>query len=1063
MWEVYAYWNVEQLEAIFNGVAAISRNNAYSTLLFAMAMLGFLVVMGVAVARLRAEEPIVWIFFLTFFYGVLFVPKDSVVIIDRTAATTAPRVVANVPLGLAFFAHTTSKVGDWLTRAFETVFALPNEVRFTGNGMLFGSRIIRGAMASHLLDVQFNQDLAEYVRSCVAPDLLTGYKSLEDLMKTENIWGYMGDTNPARAVWINGSTMTCPQGYNNLNSRLPTALQAAHLNVARLINPNLAMTASPAALNAALSAQIPAAANVLMRVSSANSMDFVRQAIMVNFWRDAPGSMAAAVENTSAAQLAIAQSQAQASANSAYLTMAAIAEGALPKIRNVVQIIVISIFPIMLILVLMAGHKGGYVLKSYVMAMVWIELWPVLYAVTSYVGHLAAAPGVSSGLIGGLAAAPTGPGLSLLNSVNIEDTLLRDEAVAGMFSLLIPLMAYAIIKGGEVAMSGLASQIMAPATSAAQKAGSEAGVGNINMGNVRYDTFAARNYDANSLKSRATIASGPMPGQAGGVDHTDPGMGTVTGAAGKVFTTGGAPVAVQPSGGGAQVAAASATERASGVTQTGQTSLAVGQASTLVDQIAARSSEGTQARVGEQLAEAIARRTGSVNTAESGTGSKQDAGVRVGAKGDAGATSGNNLEDTLQYSIQKPGSLPGAGQKGAPASAAAATASGGGAAAAGLAGKGGLTGTLLQSLQGGWTHRDTDSFKETLNALTSRDANKARQAYREVGEAKRYLDDIAASPDERRGVREAAKDLSRALDKTLSAARQENRALTDTDSVTETKGDSSRAGVTASAASNLAAHQVLARALGHDPQSPQGLLAAAEFASRHPQAAQQILDSARDKAADAGVLAAAGEGPTITREALREAGETVVPGHAAGAGDAVAARDAANRAAYGPLARAMTGLDPDPDGRVGAAALAGRLKAEMGGVKNMNMAEQRQAYVEYGAARAAVELHRQELKARGEDFDKLDPRRLGQIQSRLLAEAERQEKAGDPQLRVWLENEGKRDGDLPGVSLQRIQSQAGIRPATEKEGLTWDSGRPQIQAPAPTGPNTFKPAPGQKG
>jgi conjugal transfer mating pair stabilization protein TraG len=233
-----------------------------------------------------------------------------------------------------------------------------------------------------------------------------------------------------------------------------------------------------------------------------------------------PGSLAAAVENTSAAQLAIAQSQAQASANSAYLTMAAVAEGALPKIRNVVQIIVIAIFPIVLILVLMAGHKGGIVLKSYVMAMVWIELWPVLYAVTSYVAHLAAAPGVSSGLIGGLAGVPAGPGLSLLNSINIEDTLLRDEAVAGMFSLLIPVMAYAILKGGEVAMSGLASQLMAPATSAAQKAGGEAGLGNLAMGNVRYDTFAARTSMANSWSTRPSIDSGA----GGGYRHTDPSL-----------------------------------------------------------------------------------------------------------------------------------------------------------------------------------------------------------------------------------------------------------------------------------------------------------------------------------------------------------------------------------------------------------------------------------------------------------------------------------------------------------------------------------------------------------
>jgi conjugal transfer mating pair stabilization protein TraG len=530
MWEVYAYWNTEQLEAIFNGVAAISGAGAYATLTFTLVLLGFIIVMGTALARLRAEEPMVWIFFLTFFYGVLFLPKDDVVIIDRTAVAGAPRVVANVPLGLAFFAHATSKVGDWLTRSFETVFALPNEVRFTGNGMLFGSRIIRGAMASHLLDVDFNNDLMEYVKTCVAPDLLTGYKSLETLMKSENLWGEMGDTNPARAVWIDGGTLTCPDGYTNLNTRLPAALQAAHLNMARLINPNAAMTSAPAALNGLLAAQIPAAADVLMRVSTANSLDFVRQAVMVNFWRDAPGSLASAVENTSAAQLAIAQSQAQASANSAYLTMAAVAEGALPKIRNVVQIIIIAIFPIVLILVLMAGHKGGLVLKSYVMAMVWIELWPVLYAVTSYVAHLAAAPGVSSGLIGGLAGIPAGPGLSLLNSINIEDTLLRDEAVAGMFSLLIPVMAYAILKGGEVAMSGLATQLMAPATGAAQKAGGEAGLGNLSMGNVRYDTFAARTSMANSWSTRPNLDSGA----AGGYRHTDPSLRESTKATGSV-------------------------------------------------------------------------------------------------------------------------------------------------------------------------------------------------------------------------------------------------------------------------------------------------------------------------------------------------------------------------------------------------------------------------------------------------------------------------------------------------------------------------------------------------
>ncbi|HNG02308.1 MAG TPA: hypothetical protein PLQ71_10530, partial [Nitrospira sp.] len=91
-------------------------------------------------------------------------------------------------------------------------------------------------------------------------------------------------------------------------------------------------------------------------------------------------------------------------------------------------------------------------------------------------------------------------------------------------------MAYAILKGGEVAMSGLASQLMAPATSAAQKAGGEAGLGNLAMGNVRYDTFAARTTTANSWSSRPSVDSGT----AGGYRHTDPSLRETTKATGSV-------------------------------------------------------------------------------------------------------------------------------------------------------------------------------------------------------------------------------------------------------------------------------------------------------------------------------------------------------------------------------------------------------------------------------------------------------------------------------------------------------------------------------------------------
>jgi conjugal transfer mating pair stabilization protein TraG len=180
MWEVYAYWNTEQLEAIFNGVAAISGAGAYATLTFTLVLLGFIIVMGTAVARLRAEEPMVWIFFLTFFYGVLFLPKDDVVIIDRTADRRRAQGGGQRAPGPGLLRPCHQQGGRLADPQLRDGVRPAQEVRFTGNGMLFGSRIIRGAMASHLLDVGFNNDLMEYVKTCVAPDLLTGYKSLED-------------------------------------------------------------------------------------------------------------------------------------------------------------------------------------------------------------------------------------------------------------------------------------------------------------------------------------------------------------------------------------------------------------------------------------------------------------------------------------------------------------------------------------------------------------------------------------------------------------------------------------------------------------------------------------------------------------------------------------------------------------------------------------------------------------------------------------------------------------------------------------------------------------------
>jgi conjugal transfer mating pair stabilization protein TraG len=96
--------------------------------------------------------------FMLLYYG-LFLPKADVVIVDKLGSQS-PVVVGNVPIGVAFFGHYTSKVGDVMTRFFETAFQvipapnaqLPSELAYQKNGVLFGNRLIQASRRANVAD-----------------------------------------------------------------------------------------------------------------------------------------------------------------------------------------------------------------------------------------------------------------------------------------------------------------------------------------------------------------------------------------------------------------------------------------------------------------------------------------------------------------------------------------------------------------------------------------------------------------------------------------------------------------------------------------------------------------------------------------------------------------------------------------------------------------------------------------------------------------------------------------------------------------------------------------------
>src|SRR5690606_15002408 len=125
-----------ELEGVFNAIAALTASADFTGLLRLLALVAIIsLVLAVLSGRARHEDFWRWVIMLALVNRMVLVPKSTVMLLDSTS-TQPTRVVANVPIGLAAVAHGTSKIGDWLTRAYETVFALPDDLQFQKRGLM---------------------------------------------------------------------------------------------------------------------------------------------------------------------------------------------------------------------------------------------------------------------------------------------------------------------------------------------------------------------------------------------------------------------------------------------------------------------------------------------------------------------------------------------------------------------------------------------------------------------------------------------------------------------------------------------------------------------------------------------------------------------------------------------------------------------------------------------------------------------------------------------------------------------------------------------------------------
>ena len=494
MYEIYAYGNNDSLYGIFNAIAAIMGANSYLQAIAMVAFCGF-VTAGIAYAfmphKLIGWQ---WLASVLLVYSILFVPKVTVGIVDKLG-TQPVQVVSNVPFGVAFFGNLTSTIGNTLTEVFETAFqTLPGpaqqsaDLTYQRHGVMFGNTLIKRTRQIVFDDPNFRTDLVNFIHNCTMFDLADGTIDPATFSKAPvgagDLWSLMATPNPARFSSITTGGVSdiqpCPAVYANLNARLPAITNLSVQKLAALLNPNLPLAQAVTEVS-------NQATQAYLRASLGNAgtavADIVRQNGLINAINDTSDIIGQKINDPGSLILGLGRAQATAQTNAAWLNFGKMAEDALPLIRNAIEAIIYALFPLVILLLLLTYGLGTMrALQSYLLTLVWIQLWPPVYAILNYMASIASAKHIA-------AAAELGAGingLAIVSASAVYSNTISDQAVVGYLVLAVPAIAWAAVKGmhtiGQAALTGTSS-----IQGAASGAAAAAGTGNVSMGMVSQD------------------------------------------------------------------------------------------------------------------------------------------------------------------------------------------------------------------------------------------------------------------------------------------------------------------------------------------------------------------------------------------------------------------------------------------------------------------------------------------------------------------------------------------------------------------------------------------------
>ncbi|MEQ0107874.1 conjugal transfer mating-pair stabilization protein TraG [Klebsiella sp. JN_Kp124] len=511
--EIYTIAGGDWLRGNLNAIAAFMNTGTWSSIEKMCIAFSVLIVAVSWVKKHNIMDLVGWVFSLTL-VSMLVVVRTPVQIIDYSNVAQVYKV-DNVPIGLAIPASLSTRVGNAPVKSYEMIFSLPDSMTYSKTGMLFGGNLVAKSTDFVSQNPEITTLFSDYVQNCVMGDIfLNGKYTLEELMNSPDPYTLIfSKPSPLRQVpnhdykflekpELGTAFISCQVAATQLKQRLALDSQTGGKTWSYYARQMFGGKPNPDLL---FSQMIGDSYGYFYNASQ-SAGQIIRQNVTMNALRNGIQSYASRSGDT-ASLVNIANTTSLEKQRLAQATMGHQALRSLPMMQTVIMGIMIGLFPIM-IMAAMFNMMTLQVLKHYAFGLIWLQSWPLLYAIlNSAMAYYAKQNGVPVVL-------------SELSQVQLKNSDIA--TTAGYISMMIPPLTWYMVKNIGAGFSSAYSHFASSGLSSTSQAASGVVDGNYSFANMQMENVSGYNWGTNS-----TTSFGQMSRQlANGGTETQTGDGT---------------------------------------------------------------------------------------------------------------------------------------------------------------------------------------------------------------------------------------------------------------------------------------------------------------------------------------------------------------------------------------------------------------------------------------------------------------------------------------------------------------------------------------------------------